>query len=288
MKGRIYLGQRSYKEAIKAFDDLEAISTDRGLPLKVTTYVLMKDIPRAVEQARRIIVMRPTSAYGYMVLSSVYESSNDLGRAIDEVKNGIRVDAGSVEAYLKLGSLYDRKNDTAAAMKAFEDALKKNRDYAPAYFAEGALLEKMGQKKEACKKYRLALDKSENYVPALNNLAYLYADGYGSAQDSLRLAVTAYKQEPDNPGLMDTLGYALLKNGKKDNARNVLEKSAELLPNNPTVLYHLALCYNSAGDRKQAAAKLQKAMQLGNFPEINQARILLAELTGPNSRRSGK
>ncbi len=288
MQGRIYLGQNKYKEALKVFDDLESISPDSGLPLKVNTYLLMRDMPRALEQARRIIVLKPNSSYGYILLSSVYESGNDLVRAIDEVKNGIRVDAGSAEAYIRLGSLYERKKDSAAAMKAFEDALKKNPDSATAYFAKGALLEKMGQKKEACQIYRLALEKSENYLPALNNLAYLYADGYGTPQEALRLALVAYKQEPGNPGIMDTLGYALLKNGKKKEARDILEKSAQLLPNNPTVLYHLALYYNSVGERKQASEKLQRAIRLGDFPESNRARILLSELNGTSLQRSGK
>jgi putative PEP-CTERM system TPR-repeat lipoprotein len=288
MKGRIFLGQRKYKDAIKAFDDLESISPGRGIPLKVNTYVLTKDIPRAVEQARRTIILEPNSAYGYMLLASIYESSNDLGRAIDEVKNGLRVDENSLEAYLALGKLYDKKNDPAAAMKAFEDALKKNRDYAPAYFAQGALLEKLGKKKEAVNKLREALAKSKYYVPALNNLAYLYADGYGSTQEALQLAVTAYKQQPGSPDIMDTLGYALLKNGRGDDARKVLEKAAALLPNNPTVLYHLAISYKEVGDGKLAASTLQKALQQGEFPEKNQARALFAELNNTNSNRRVK
>jgi putative PEP-CTERM system TPR-repeat lipoprotein len=288
MKGRIYLGERKFKEAIKVFDDLESISPGRGIPLKVNTYVLMNDIPRALEQARRIITLEPNSAYGYIMLASVHESRNDLGRAIDEVKNGIKADVNSLDAYMALGKLYDKNKDTAAAMKAFEDALKKNRDYAPAYFAQGALLEKMGKKKEAVKKLREALAKTENYVPALNNLAFLYADGYGSTQEALKLALTAYKQQPGSPDIMDTLGYALLKNGRGDDARKVLEKASALLPNNPTVMYHLAISYKDLGNRKQAAATLQKALQQGDFPEKNQARVLLVELNNTNSNRRVK
>jgi Flp pilus assembly protein TadD len=105
----------------------------------------------------------------------------------------------------------------------------------------------------------------------------------GSARDALQLAEKAYSREPGNPGVMDTLGYALMKNGKTADARKVLEKAAALLPNNPTILYHLALSCNTAGDMKQAAAQLRKAMLLGEFPERSQAGILLAELKDPDS-----
>jgi putative PEP-CTERM system TPR-repeat lipoprotein len=288
MKGRIYLGEKQYKDAIKAFNDLESVAPGRGIPHKVTTYVLMKDVPKALDQARQIITLQPKSAYGYLVLASVHESRDDLGRAIEEVKNGIRVDSRSVEAMMMLGKLHEKRKDTGAAMKAYADAINADRDYAPAYFAQGALLETMGKRKEAIEKYRDSLGKSENYVPALNNLAYLYADGHGSDREALRLAMTAYKLEPGNSGVLDTLGYALMKNGRKEDSRKILEKAAAMLPNNPTVLYHLALSYKAVGDRKQAIEKLSKAIKLGDFPETNQARILLAELNGTNSGRGHK
>jgi Flp pilus assembly protein TadD len=66
---------------------------------------------------------------------------------------------------------------------------------------------------------------------------------------------------------MDTLGYALLKNGRAAEARKVLEKAVSILPGNPTVNYHLALACRESGDKVQAAAALRKALQLGNFPE---------------------
>jgi putative PEP-CTERM system TPR-repeat lipoprotein len=283
MKGRICLGEKKYGDAIKAFDALEALSPGRGLPLKVNTYVLSGDIPSAVEQAHRIITLKPDSAYGYMVLASVYESRNDLSRAIEEVKTGIRASGDSIGALMMLGNLYDKKKDPTAAMGVFQDVLKKNPKYAPAYVAQGVLLEKMGKKKEAAVKYHNALARSENYVPALNNLAYLYAEGYGNSRDALRMAEAAYEREPGNPRVMDTLGYALIKNGRMDEAKRVLEKSAALLPKDPTILYHLALSCSRVGDRKQAAAQLRKAMQLGEFPERGQAGILLAELSNASS-----
>jgi Flp pilus assembly protein TadD len=120
--------------------------------------------------------------------------------------------------------------------------------------------------------------KSDNYLPALNNLAYLCTEGYGNKKEGLSMALTAYKLEPGNGGFTDTLGYALLKNGRSDEARRVLEKAAAILPDNPSVNFHLALAYRATGDKSRAAATLRKALQLGNFPEEPEARILLAQL----------
>ena len=136
----------------------------------------------------------------------------------------------------------------------------------------------MGKKKEALAKYQETISKSEKYVPALNNLSYLYSEGYGSPQAALRHALSAYTLEPGNPAVMDTLGYALLKNRRLDDARKVLEKVVTLLPNNPSVQYHLALVYREKGEKKLAIDTLQKALRLGAFPEAGQAQTMLAEL----------
>lgn len=92
------------------------------------------------------------------------------------------------------------------------------------------------------------------------------------------MAFIAFKQEPGNGGVTDTLGYALLKNRRGEEARKVLEKAAEILPNNPTVNFHLALAYRETGNKGQAVATLRKALQLGKFPEEQDAKTLLAQL----------
>jgi tetratricopeptide (TPR) repeat protein len=278
MKGRILLLEKKYREAIQVFDDLESISPDRGIPLKISAYVAMKEIPKALDQARRIITLKPNSSYGYVILASIYESQNDFDRAIGELKNGVNREKDSLQALLKLGNLYIRKKDYRQASTAFAEAVRKNPDSAPAHFSQGSLLEMTGMKREAVNKYRQALSKSENYLPALNNLAYLYSDGYGDTKEGLRMAITAFKQDPGNGGVMDTLGYALLKNGRAAEARKVLEKAATILSGNPTVNYHLALACRDSGDKVQAAAALRKALQSGSFPEEKDARTLLAQL----------
>ncbi|PKN16213.1 MAG: PEP-CTERM system TPR-repeat protein PrsT [Deltaproteobacteria bacterium HGW-Deltaproteobacteria-23] len=277
-KGRVLMGEKRYYEAIKVFDDLESSSPDSGLPLKIRAYLLMGKPDRAEELAREIISLRPASAYGYMILASVYESRNDLGRAIAEIKKGLQVDSKNTQAYLVIGNLHAKNRDTAAAMAAFQEALRINPDFAPAVFAQGVLLESLGDRHGAMKKYQETLTKAENFVPAINNLAYLHVDGYGNIQEGLRLAFSGFRQDWENPAIMDTLGYALLKNGRHNDAQKVLEKSAELMPGNPTVAYHLALAYKAAGARDRALSMLQKALLLGNFPEESQARQLQKEL----------
>lgn len=287
-KGKLLMSEKKYNEAVKVFDEIEQLRQGAGIGLKINAYMAMKAVPKAIEQAQRVITLKPNSALGYMVLASIYGSQNDDSRAIDELKKGLRADPDNLSAKLQLGNLYLKKKDFVASGTTFNEILRTNNDFAPAHYALGSLYEQTGKKKEAVKKYRDALAKSQNYVPALNNLAYLAADGYGNKEESLQFAITAFKLEPGNPGVMDTLGYALFKNGKYSEAVKVLAKATSLLPNNPTVLYHYALALKGSGDQKNALDKIQKALQLGNFPEITQAKQLHSELSVPGGGKKVK
>ncbi|MDD2736017.1 MAG: PEP-CTERM system TPR-repeat protein PrsT [Desulfuromonadaceae bacterium] len=278
MKGRIQVSEKKYKEAISTFEAVEALNPEAGVALKIGAYVTMKETDKALEQARKIIDKYPNSARGYMVLGSIYESKKEYARAITEVKNGIKVDNANAQAYVYLGNLYEASKDTAQAMTAYEDACRKKPDFVPALFAQGALLDQAGKKKEAIAKYRTVIEKADGYVPAMNNLAYLYASGYGSKEEALRLAISAFKKEPGNAGVMDTLGYALLKNNRPGDAKKVLEKAVNLLPKNPTVAFHLALAYKESGDKVNALKMLQTAQSLGPFDDAKTAASLVAEL----------
>jgi len=278
MKGQTLLRDKKYKDALKVFEEVEIINPDLGIALKINTYIAMKDSSKAVAQAQRIVEKSPSSARGYLFLGSVYESGKEYARAISEVKNGLRVDSGNAQAMVYLGNLYEASGDYAKAMATYDDTCRRKPDYVPAIYAQGALLDLTGKKNEAIGKYRTALEKSDTYVPALNNLAYLCANGYGSREEALRLAVSAFKKEPGNGGVLDTLGFALLKNNRLTDARKVLEKAVRLLPDNPTVAYHLALAYKESGEKGEALKMMQKAVSLGTFEESKAAALIITEL----------
>lgn len=278
MKGRLQMQERQFRKALKTFDDVEAIMPDRGVALKINAYMKMNNPSEALNQANRIVTMHPDSASGYMLLADVYRQQNKTDQAIAELKKGLGVDGKNPQAELMLAEMYARADNYPLAIKTCEDAIRVRPDSARAYVTWGVILDAAGKKKEAVKKYQNALTLAEDYVPALNNLAYLYADGYGDKGEALRLAKTALTLKPEDPQVMDTLGYALLKNGRLQDARRTLEKAAILLPDNPTINFHLALVYKALGERGAAVAMLQKALSSGEFMEKLQARTLWSEL----------
>lgn len=277
-KGRLLMSQKENKKALKVFDEIEMLNPERGAVLKIGAYISAKEGRKAVEQAARLIARHPGSVQGYLMLANVYQRTGDTASAIAEANKAIRVAPKSAEPRILLGELYRAKNDFPSAMAAFQDALMAQPESVQARFAVANLLEASGKKQEAAARYRAILDQNANFLPALNNLAYLSADGYGNKEDALRLAINAFKQDPSNASVMDTVGYALYRNGRSADAVKVLERAATLLPNEPTVRYHLGLAYHQAGDKARSQKALQESLALGQYPDSKAAQTLLVQL----------
>ena len=126
-----------------------------------------------------------------------------------------------------------------------------------------------------------------NFAPAANNLAYNYAAYGGNIDIALGLAQRARGSNPTSPTIADTLGYTHYKKGTNLTAIELLtEANGAFKGDNPTVLYHLALAYEKAGEHTRARDYLRKAFGLGReFADNADAKRML-EKTYP--RDSGK
>lgn len=273
-KVRLYLKKGQYQEALKICDDMEAIAPERAMLVKVSVYTAMKKLPEAIKEAGRAITLKPDSSAGYMLLASIYKGQNKPLLAIETLKKAVQRDGRNPQPALALAELYFGSGNHAMAQKVCDELLRKHPDYAPAYFTQGTMLEAEGNRKGAIKKYRAVLALSNEYAAPFNNLAYLYLDGYGTKEEALRLAERAIALDPGNPFIMDTVGYALLKNGRHQEARKYLERALALLPGNPTVNSHLVLLQQASGMTKQNVTRPKAAIRSKNPAGVQQAKKL--------------
>ncbi|UCF90819.1 MAG: tetratricopeptide repeat protein, partial [Desulfobacterales bacterium] len=82
---------------------------------------------------------------------------------------------------------------------------------------------------------------------------------------------------PDDPHVMDTLGWVYYKKGNYDFAIMEFSDSLAKIPENATVYYHLGLSYNKKGEKTRAREALEKALSLdATFKGAEQARNLLS------------
>ena len=129
------------------------------------------------------------------------------------------------------------------------------------------------------KHYRAALEINPDFVAAANNLAYILADRDKDINEALKFARHAKEKLPNDPNVMDTLGWVYYKKELYDSAIGEFTDCLEKMPDNPTVSYHLGMAYYKKGDLEKARAELQKALKLDeNFAGADEARRILAEL----------
>jgi putative PEP-CTERM system TPR-repeat lipoprotein len=119
-----------------------------------------------------------------------------------------------------------------------------------------------------------------NDAVALNNLAWIYQEQHNPKARAL--AQRAYLLQP-TPQSADTLGWILLQE-KKDTPVGLMlvRRAAASMPNDPSVLYHLAVGLKAAGQSDNAAKLVTAVLNSpAKFDERDAAVKLQAELGGP-------
>ena len=95
----------------------------------------------------------------------------------------------------------------------------------------------------------------------------------------LELAAKAFRVKPNVPQIIDTLGYALLKNGETENSIVFLEKASNMLPDEAAIQLHLGQAYKAAGRYDEAVASLTSIREKGaSESELKTAEALLKEM----------
>lgn len=174
----------------------------------------------------------------------------------------------SAEEHLKLGSIYDAQGKTALARDQYREAARLDRKSGRAWSLLGDAAYKMKEYGEAEKAYAKAIDLDEKNGDLRNNLAWVYVEQGRDLDEAHALAKKAMELTPGHrPFYLDTLGMALLKQGKHGDAVAALTESTETIPRDqPAFLAeaygHLADAYRAAGDEAAAQESSRKRERL--------------------------
>lgn len=129
----------------------------------------------------------------------------------------------------------------------------------------------------AVEQLQAVLRLQPDHVGALNNLAYAYQQSKDGR--ALATAEQAQKLAPDNPAVLDTLGWVLLEQGQLARALPLLQKAAAQAPAALDIRYHLAYGYFQAGKKAEAKKELDEVFATKrNFSQIDAAKTLREKL----------
>ena len=131
---------------------------------------------------------------------------------------------------------------------------------------------------KAASGHYLILNKSNpNNLLVLNNLAWTLFES--NDDRALGFAEQALKLKPDNPSVMDTLGWILVWQGQTERGIKLLQQALSKAPDAAEIHWHLASAYEKTGDRTRAQSELDRLLASGiAFPQEQEARALLKQL----------
>jgi tetratricopeptide (TPR) repeat protein len=233
----------------------------------------------ALDVARKQAKLAPRSAPVQHVLGLVHQRRGELADAESAYRRAAEQDPGFVPARIELARLYVGTGRADQALPELEKVLQANRKSADAWQISGMAHLAKGNVRQAQEAFKKALEANPRFAPAANNLAWLYSEHGGDAEEALRLAQLAKEVAPDDPLVSDTLGWVLYKRGIYQRALGLLRESAARLPGSAEVHYHLGMTHYKLGDRTAARQALSRALELSaGFRGAEEARKVLAEL----------
>ncbi|MEZ4485595.1 MAG: PEP-CTERM system TPR-repeat protein PrsT [Syntrophotaleaceae bacterium] len=282
-QGQLLLQARRSEEALQTFRNLSQVQPQVGLPALVATLVAQGKVDEARQIAQGQIDEQVGEAFGYLLLADVHARQGDFNQGAEVLRQGLkrvgREGRKDLPLRMKLADYYQKGQQSDKAKTALEEIRNLYPDYVPALFSLGVLADGKGDKRQAKALYHAVLEKKPDYVPALNNLAYLYADNYGNLDEALRLAGQALRYRPADAGIMDTLGYVLVRQKHFAEALPYLQRAARALPKEALVQMHLGQAYAGLGQVVEARAALKKSLagELGQA-QVDQVNGLLRQL----------
>lgn len=226
--------------------------------------------------ARRILDKHPKRALGMTLLGDVAWARQQQAPAVDRYRQAHRAEP-STATLLKLTAALEVQGNAGAAADALATWVRGKPDDLRAVRALAGVQVRRGDHAGARATLERLLKTQPGDAGLLNELAnvLLVLD----PKAALPVAEKALAAAPGNPHIIDTVGWALFRNGQRERALQQLRDARLRLPDNPTIRYHLAAVLADAGRHGEARTELQAALAAApRFEGDAAARELLKSL----------
>jgi len=278
IKGALHQQQGDLSAAEDAFVNLASVAPERGNTLLWRHYMTNNNRDKAGALVEDLLSSQSGQEYPYLLAASQHMASGATDKATDLLQQGISRLQRPSRLQLQLAAIFEQSQQIERAEQLYQRILRSDPTFAPVHVAMGTLAERRGNKGAARDHYQEALGHDRDNVIALNNLAYIMADNFGEDRQALDYAMRAYQLRPNDPRIMDTLGYILVKNERAQDALNLLEQAHALLPDIPVVAIHLAEAKIALGDKEAARTLLEQVRDSATAEDAETAKRMLNQL----------
>jgi putative PEP-CTERM system TPR-repeat lipoprotein len=233
-------------------------------------------IENAIAISRQIQKQHQKSPVGYIAEGDLLMQQKNAALAVKAYEHALAI-AKNQPLMLKLHASLSQAGRGKEATSRLIQWVKENPSDTPLrmYLAQVYLAD--GQTKSAIEQYEAVLQQNPKYMPAMNNLATAYQQEKNPM--AVEYAEKAYQIAPDNPAILDTLGWILIEQGNTARGLPLLQKAVSRAPEVEEIRYHFAAGLAKSGDKAKARTELETLMSSGrSFPSREEARALLKQM----------
>ncbi|PTR15112.1 putative PEP-CTERM system TPR-repeat lipoprotein [Nitrosospira sp. Nsp2] len=231
---------------------------------------------KAIAISRQIQKQHQKSPVGYVAEGDLLMQQKNPALAAKAYEHAFAISKNQ-PLMLKLHASLSQAGRGKEANSRLIQWLKENPSDVPLRMYLGEVYLADGQTRSAIEQYQTVLQQNPKYMPAMNNLATAYQQEKNPL--ALEYAEKAYQIAPDNPAIMDTLGWILIEQGNTGRGLPLLQKAVSLAPDVGEIRYHFAAALAKSGDKAKARKELEALLSNGkNFPSREEARTLLKQM----------
>jgi len=191
-------------------------------------------------------------------LGNLYYDAGDYDRAIPEYRQALQV--SDFEFYrINLGNALTRKGRFDEAIEQYRQVIAKKPQFAKAYIQWAKALAEQGKTGEALEQYRKAVAMG---VSSPDLEAKLSGAGAPPAADGVEAARRAVAADPGNASLHNTLGIALQKAGRTDEAEKEYLSASALSPAYEKSHFNRGLLLEARGRTEDALQEYETAARI--------------------------
>ncbi|MDR1658387.1 MAG: tetratricopeptide repeat protein [Deltaproteobacteria bacterium] len=266
MVGLAYLEESMYVEAEKEFRQLQSQFPDNEqLPyLLATVRYEQGDIEQAKQFLRSIKPSNRQYVDSRLFLCSILIEEGKTDDAIAVLVEARSRAAWSPQLVLAQATMLEEQDRFKEAKAIYVDSLKTFPEVAELRFRLGFVEDKLGDKQACITSMKKAIELDPNHAEALNYLAYTWAKKGENLTEALAMALKADSLKPDNGYIVDTVAWIYYGMGDLKKSVPLLEKAVRLSEDNPEILEHLGDALNKVGRKAEARKAYSRAVEKGH------------------------
>lgn len=198
-------------------------------------------------------------------------ASGQVDAAVAAMQQLAQAHPDVIGVQIALGDLLRRQERYAEAIPAYDAAVALIKTPAPAdwavFYMRGICHERVGQWDPAEADLREALKLQPDQPEVLNYLGYGMVERGEKLDEALNMIKRAVAARPDDGYIVDSLSWAYYRLGQYDKALPIAERASQLMPLDAVVTDHLGDVYWAVGRKLEAQFQWHRALSFNPDPK---------------------